>query len=860
VTVRARSRVNPDESAAVEAHWTVLPFFENHLELRPRRAVGWRRAVYTVTVENAGNAPERYTLSADDDEQMLVFLFHEPQVVIKPGSTAKIRCTVLSETRLFGKQQVMPFVVLAKPVGRGGPVAANAEFVRHALLPAWALSFALVLFVVLALLLAAPFETSTPEAALDQIGARIARWWPGIIFVLALAVVLPNWGRLTNALRQHDTIDARSKSRQRPAASTSSAFQSKRPNVTLTGVESSGHYPGDSPLAAGSAPTGKRQQTAVFKHSSLVSRVDDQIIEELVLHKDYEHLWRAIAYAEGGRYLLTGYGPFGGTSLVNCAVEKARSELQRNGSGEGALLVFHFRLTKEHANEFEVEANSFSFGHLKAPVDRKGSTDIEALKAYAREGTSAGSSVQRMDFSLASPLNASFLRKTWGTTLLPGKSVTYDLPKFAADLHDFLEQHQDNTALRQIILRLMGSEVLPSRIVIIFDKIRYLETLETLAGSDLFGNKRILALVVARKEDYDQWKNADQMLNSIGFMKWYVPCLWGRQLDKVLFEAVVGPGQEVEEHWQKFCKHLEFTGRGSLGNVMNELRQSKNTSHDASGSFIDIAMLGNRDEVRHNAWLQDVLELNWPSILSNLFVGKYQSEIEDRARIGVYYLLDWIARENLFTPEQIRDAARQTPVTIADVTVVVERVIENLLQVLVRSRYLEQHDGQYRVIWDKSNPPLLQRIRLKGKKQRVSSDSRAGGESVKPDTYNTVVVPPAGLPPPPDEGPAIGAPVDATAPQPDVPASSAQDRGQSQLPPSTSAYRQPPIPQPTSTGSTDEDRGHLEELRAIKKRRLQVFERQAAAAGEANVDPKVAMEIEELREEIQRLDNQLAGM
>jgi len=54
VTIRARSREQPNESGTVQARWNVLPFKEDALRLEPRRASGRGGASYTVTLVEVG--------------------------------------------------------------------------------------------------------------------------------------------------------------------------------------------------------------------------------------------------------------------------------------------------------------------------------------------------------------------------------------------------------------------------------------------------------------------------------------------------------------------------------------------------------------------------------------------------------------------------------------------------------------------------------------------------------------------------------------------------------------------------------------------------------------------------------------
>jgi hypothetical protein len=95
-------------------------------------------------------------------------------------------------------------------------------------------------------------------------------------------------------------------------------------------------------------------------------------------------------------------------------------------------------------------------------------------------------------------------------------------------LKTFFEEDKSGPELQRIIFQLIGSEVLPSRVVIILDPVSRLETLEALAQSELFRNKHITVIAVAHKEVFDQWQDYDQRLNNIRFEEWYIPCLWQR--------------------------------------------------------------------------------------------------------------------------------------------------------------------------------------------------------------------------------------------------------------------------------------------------------------------------------------------
>jgi serine/threonine protein kinase len=138
VTVRARSRENPEESGVVAARWTVQRFEEHTLALAPQRASGRIQATYTVTLRNTGNAPARYTLRGNDEEQTLAYRFAQEQVLLDPNQSADVKLTVQAPQRWIGNPQLRGFQVRSQPMGGDGPQVTAGQFVHTALIPSWA--------------------------------------------------------------------------------------------------------------------------------------------------------------------------------------------------------------------------------------------------------------------------------------------------------------------------------------------------------------------------------------------------------------------------------------------------------------------------------------------------------------------------------------------------------------------------------------------------------------------------------------------------------------------------------------------------------------------------------------------------
>ncbi len=485
--------------------------------------------------------------------------------------------------------------------------------------------------------------------------------------------------------------------------------------------------------------------TVSLRIPEVLGRSGDHVFEELILHKDYERLWRAVMYAGGGNYLFTGYGPFGGTSLVRCAIAKARDELLRIENRSSTLLVFNFHITEETKESFKVEASSFCFGHLPAFDKHENNSNLAELRkrVHLKQENSL------IDIlPLERPLGVTFFKTPESETKLsespsisdvwdrrldrsqesssriwnkgkgrPAKKEgVYGFSEFVADLNNFFKNQQNGEALHNIVLRLVASDSLPSRVVIIIDKIRLLETLESLSMSSLFNNKQIMVLVLTRKEDFDSWGNTVEELKRLEFSKWYVPCVWN--IDDWGQRLFSDETETTKKTTKTLLRYLEYRGRGSIGNILKELRHPELMHYGDSKSFIDPTTLTSRIDILSIAWLQGLLEVNWEFLLDG--IGLIKQEAIDRARLGIYGTLDWITEKSSFTNRELIGAGSKLPITISDEKEIREKTTERILRVLAENDYIELKANRYYVVWNKNN-----------QKEYRSLDSKSVAKQIK---------------------------------------------------------------------------------------------------------------------------------
>jgi serine/threonine protein kinase/outer membrane biosynthesis protein TonB len=155
VTIRARSRENPDESGTTEATWTVLPFTAGAANLLPRKAHAWRKRRYILGLRNDGNVAGHWSMAGKDDEEYLRYRFPQEAIALDPGVTVSVPMIVQAPWRLIGRTQTHSFTAEAQQEGAATPQPVPGEFAHRAILPTWVPIVVPILLVALALLIRA---------------------------------------------------------------------------------------------------------------------------------------------------------------------------------------------------------------------------------------------------------------------------------------------------------------------------------------------------------------------------------------------------------------------------------------------------------------------------------------------------------------------------------------------------------------------------------------------------------------------------------------------------------------------------------------------------------------------------------
>lgn len=391
----------------------------------------------------------------------------------------------------------------------------------------------------------------------------------------------------------------------------------------------------------------------------------EDIIREFLSPQEPERIAQGIINQGRRRFLLTGYGSFGGTKLAGAIVSCIQDTLNvQAGETERNLLVFHFQFT-EHDN---------------LPV-----SDCQVL--LWSSGNIAKSSLGKF---------------AWGES---SKAGTVPLQDLLGAITYIISQKKNNNPTYKNLSRIINSRLNFDKIIFIVDKVYHQEVLHFFINQSVFEQNHLISLFIVEREQYNRWSNQfrSRLKTQHRFQVWYVPCLWEsdhqviNKMMRSMFSNTSVNTVEAKELYRAFEKYISFISRGQIGSIFYELRQGQYWHIDSTTGqpYILIDDL-DADLLYHHARLQDLLEANWLRILGSGFVGR---KATDRAKHGVYSLLDWIVDAATFTLGEIFSEATQRPVLITPHQRLRDDVVLRLLDVLVENNYLKRVDNAYDVIW-----------------------------------------------------------------------------------------------------------------------------------------------------------------
>jgi hypothetical protein len=147
VTVTASSIEDAVDLATLILEWRIRAFQVAQIDIEPRRVTAREQAIYTISLSNNGNAPVRYSLNAQDDQDAAEFLFSEQTITVNPGAVQQISLTAQVPARAVGGERRYTITVRASVPGQPTTPALNtsAQLIQRALLPFWIFPLLLLL-------------------------------------------------------------------------------------------------------------------------------------------------------------------------------------------------------------------------------------------------------------------------------------------------------------------------------------------------------------------------------------------------------------------------------------------------------------------------------------------------------------------------------------------------------------------------------------------------------------------------------------------------------------------------------------------------------------------------------------------
>jgi serine/threonine-protein kinase len=440
-----------------------------------------------------------------------------------------------------------------------------------------------------------------------------------------------------------------------------------------------------------------------------------------------EELVQRLQFSDGGSFLITGYRGVGKTSFVNQVIATLEQRV--------AVLPVQINLSRplQPAELMHLIIRCIYERLVEKNWYGQVGEKIQAELTLAYQRTSAN--VVR---KLSDKWERSF---ELGEAKLPGLKLPFT-PKLGGkrsrniDLETSFLAYDDKAAEHDVIAislaltqgieapmtkwqklwhRVRGSQAprMPMKIVFVFDEMDKLDDSasadeqersavdEMLASlKNLFTTSGICFLFVAGKDLHDRWLKdlwrGDSIYESVFSYDKYLPCMWSDVDDlcgqlALLDGAPASLGTDLAHAqlvFTNFKHYLRFKGRGIPRRILRAFNELV-VWHER----LPLLAFTNEDlrRVTFYAQLNQTLEAN-----SERLFGRSAEDVagtrQDRRRLGVYYVVDWILRQGKieFTVSDLLHASRHLSSRIALAEEIAGGAISELLGVLTAADYIEQ--------------------------------------------------------------------------------------------------------------------------------------------------------------------------
>ena len=441
-----------------------------------------------------------------------------------------------------------------------------------------------------------------------------------------------------------------------------------------------------------------------------------------------------ILLSEGGAFLITGYRGVGKSSFVNQVILALRRDLTAAGALIGPTdlvdvylnfarpvsaveLMFHVLRSLRHRLQ--------ELGLLdQLPADLRSDLDLAcqrtSLNITSTAATQAERSLQLAELPFTSiklPIQAGFTRtseQSQGLQYLAydDKAAEYDLVRLARRL---TEGYVPAGRRRRWPLRWLrpatGSRV-KLKVVFIFDELDKLDegrdasggsALDAILGNlkTLFTTSGITFLFVAGKGLQDRLLEdvgrGDSIYESVFTYARYLPALWQHAeaiCDPLVAADLDAPAGDAAETYSAFKKFLAFKGRGIPRRILRGFNEQVRWDGRRAALVFSAA---DRRRCRFYAGIYDVLMGGEAGLLGRQRTEQ-TSEQQDRQRLALYYLTDWILQRGSsdFSAEDVVSASRRLSQVIAPIEESAAALVKALIDTLLEHQYLEEVPAEAR--------------------------------------------------------------------------------------------------------------------------------------------------------------------
>lgn len=440
--------------------------------------------------------------------------------------------------------------------------------------------------------------------------------------------------------------------------------------------------------------------------------------------EEIEELVRRLQYSDGGSFLITGYRGVGKTSFVN----KALDILSRKVT----LLDVHLNLARalEPAELMHLIVRHLYDRLIEKDIYRSLSHEIQHSLTLAYQRTSANV-VRKLSQNSERGLelgdwNLHGIRLPAQLKLSAKRSRSIDLETSFMAYDDKSAEH-DIIGISRVLaagvprreawiqhlwrrVRHTNSPRIPLKIVFVFDELDKLDEFERAKGKaaraassveqmlgglkNLFTTSGICFVFVAGKDLHEKWlldlRRGDSIYESIFSYDRYLPCMWS-EFDQICdrFAAAdgAGKGSNPGEVLHILKQYLRYKGRGTPRRFLRSFYEMVKWRDDRPEIPVQ-----NEDlrRITFFARLNETLEKHSDELFGTTSDDPDGTR-QDRRRLGVYYVVDWILRKGKsdFSATEVVAASHELSARIALAEEIASGAVAALLEVLVQADYIE---------------------------------------------------------------------------------------------------------------------------------------------------------------------------